>query len=110
MKVTELDVGLSRVARFQYRSNAGVPTHSGCYVLANVVDDVLYIGRTKNLRQRFLQHLSDPRMTGLTSSGLSHWFYYLDAPLSKIQWLEGSLLSRYKFHEVKLPILNRAGP
>ena len=110
MKVTELDSGLKRVARFDHRGTVEVPTHPGCYVLANVVDDVLYIGLTNNLCRRFMQHLSDPRMTGLTSLGLAHWFYFMDVPRDQLEWAEGSLLSRYKFQEVKLPILNRTGP
>ena len=79
-------------------------------MIANVVNDIIYIGQSVNLRQRFEQHLDDARMTGQTAHGLGHWFYFLAVPQLDLNATEMRLLSLYKFRSGSLPPLNRAGP
>ena len=99
----------SRVA-FSRRSIAFMPPNAGCYCFANIYDDVLYIGRTDNLRRRLEQHLDDSRMTSRTSLGLVSWFYYIELPERDLCVTEQRLVSDYKFREGSLPPLNRMMP
>lgn len=110
MKIQKLSSRFASSVRFELSAALRVPTESGCYALANVYDDVLYIGLSEDLHRRFEQHLSNPRMTGLTSLGLAHSFYYFYVPVTDLKTTEDQLLSRYKFNEGQLPPLNRAGP
>ncbi len=110
MKISDLVLGFPNRARFELRSCDKVPSASGCYVLANVVDDVLYIGQTSDLSRRIEQHLNDSRMTAQTRYGLAHWFYFVHVPAAELRLTEDRLLSRFKFEETRLPPLNRAGP
>lgn len=110
MKVKSLSAKFKSVVNFALWASIEVPPNSGCYALSNVYDDVLYIGLSDNLHRRFEQHLSNPRMTGLTSLGLAHSFYYFYVPVTDLKTTEDQLLSHYKFNEGQLPPLNRAGP
>lgn len=110
MKVSILHSRFTRRERFARWAELDVVDTAGCYALANVYDEVLYIGQSLNLRRRFLQHLDDWTKTGQTSNGLAHWFYYFEVPASDLKQTEDSLLSRHKFHTTQRPPLNRAGP
>ena len=79
-------------------------------MITNILDDVLYIGQTVSLLQRFAQHIDDPRMNGLTPLGLGHWFYYLPISPPNLNSTEMRLMSLYRFHNGSLPPLNRIGP
>lgn len=110
MKIRFLDPRFIDVARFNLSAAVYVPARSGCYAITNVYGDVLYIGQSIDLHRRFIEHLSDPRKTRLTTLGLAHWFYYLRLPATRIVATEDSLMVKFKFHEASLPILNKAGP
>lgn len=110
MKVSLLHSRFTRRERFARWAELDVSEVPGCYALANVYDEVLYIGQSLNLRRRFLQHLDDRTKTGPTSNGLAHWFYFLEVRASDLKRAEDALLSQYKFHTTQLPPLNRAGP
>lgn len=110
MKVTSLDPRFNARARFALWDRNEVAVSSGCYALTNVVNDVLYIGETTNLRRRFEQHRSIGRMNGNPTIGQTHWFYFFACPESELDQAEDSLLTRHKFHTGSLPPLNRAGP
>jgi len=91
-------------SRSEYRK---VPQVSGCYVLATFLSDILYVGRTVNLHDRFQQHLDDPEKTQPTSDGKAIWFYYLPWEESGIEVLENTWLNDYEIHNGRLPILNK---
>ena len=110
MRVQLLDSRFASRSRFARWSEFDVVESSGCYALANVNDEVLYVGQSANLRRRFIQHLDDRGKTGSTAKGLAHWFYYFEVRASELTRTEDALLSRYKFHTTQLPPLNRAGP
>ena len=110
MRVQTLDSRFTSRARFARWAELDVVGAAGCYALANVSDEVLYIGQSANLRRRFIQHLDDRGKTGSTAKGPAHWFYYFKVPASGLKRTEDALLARYKFHTTQLPPLNRAGP
>lgn len=39
-----------------------IPTTCGVYCFKNKINNKIYIGSTKNLRKRFVQHISDLRL------------------------------------------------
>ena len=110
MKITSLDSRFTARARFALWDRNEVATVSGCYALTNVIDDVLYIGETTNLRRRFEQHRGDHRMNGNSTIGITHWFYFFTCLESERIRTEDGLLSVHKFNTGSLPPLNRKGP
>ena len=110
MKVADLDASLSNRIPFRLSDSVRVPEIAGCYVLTNILGDVLYIGQSVNLHRRMEQHLVDARMTGTTRLGASSWFYWVSADDSELRPLENQLLLRFKAAEGALPPLNRVGP
>ena len=110
MKVDDLDKYFNDRVSFDMRFSGHIPDWSGCYVIANMHIDVLYIGQTVDLRRRIGEHLSDQRMTQRTSLGLPSWFYYKYVSDADLVKTEDSLLSLHKFASGELPILNRSGP
>lgn len=110
MKVTDLDAGLSNPIPFRLSESLSAPEQSGCYVLSNIYNDVLYVGQTSDLRRRMEQHLADDRMTDRTSLGLASWFSWRLVDSSELRSLEDRLLFRFKAAEGRLPLLNRVGP
>jgi len=110
VKVSELcPLSVERV-QFRHSEFVRVPSHSGCYMLSNIYDEVLYVGKSKNLCVRMQQHLDDSRMTSNTSLGLVSWFNYRLWTPDEIDKMEMQLLFDFKAHEGQLPTLNRAGP
>lgn len=96
--------------QFRLSEEYRVPEISGCYVLASIEDDVIYIGESVNLNRRMQEHLADPRMNQRTSFGLANWFYYQQYPKEEISNTETLLLFNHKAIEGRLPPLNRIGP
>ena len=110
MKTAALCPTLSERIRFRLSESIRVPETSGCYALANIYDDVLYIGRSVDLCRRMQDHLDTPRMTNPTSLGPAVWFYYGLWPSDEIDTIEAQLLFHFKAREGQLPPLNRVGP
>ena len=110
MNVDDLDKYFNGRVSFDMRFSGHISDRPGCYVIANMYGDVLYIGQTVDLRRRMGEHLSDQRMTQRTALGLPSWFYYKYASDVDLVKTEGSLLSAHKFARGELPILNRSGP
>ena len=110
MKVTRLDFSPKDRVQFRLSENIRIPEASGCYILSNIYDDILYIGRSVNLCQRMQQHWDNPRMTARTSLGLATWFYYKMYDSDELDSVEQQLLFNFKAVEGRLPPLNRAGP
>ena len=110
MKLSALSVLFKNRVPFRLSENLRVPEIAGCYILANIDDDILYIGQTIDVSKRMQQHLSDPRMIELTSMGLASWFYWGIWPTNEIRTVEERLLFNFKAIEGRLPPLNRTGP
>lgn len=110
MKAADLSPTLSERIQFRLSESIRVPKTSGCYALANINDDVLYIGQSVDLCRRMQDHLDTPRMTQRTSLGLAVWFYYGLWPSDEIDAIEAQLLFHFKAREAQLPPLNRVGP
>ena len=81
-----------------------IPAQTGCYVLANVKDVVLYIGLAADLHRRFGQHLDSPEKTGVTPLGKAVFFYWLET--QDTNKLERTWMNIYQLSEGKLPVLN----
>ena len=110
MKVRDCKPALQSKVVFSQRSIIFTPATTGCYCLANIYDDVMYIGQTDCLRRRLGQHLDNPRMTSKTSLGFASWFYYVEIPEHELRITEQKLVGDYQFKEGGLPPLNRIRP
>ena len=110
MKVHELCQETAGKVSFDLRFRYHVPILSGCYALANIYEDVLYIGETVDLRRRMEEHRKDFRMNQRTSLGLASWFFYWNIPVDNLQKAESQLFVKYKFAHGEWPPLNRTGP
>ena len=76
MKVSDLRPNVPLRVQFRLSEALRIPDSPGCYSLANIYDEVIYIGQSVSLNQRMQQHLGSSRMTQATSAGLAVWFYY----------------------------------
>ena len=110
MKTNDMSPSLINRAPFRLSESLRVPRKSGCYILASINDDVIYIGQSVNLCQRMQQHLDNPRMTAQTALGVASWFYFGLWPEREIADVETRLLFNFKATEGSLPPLNRMGP
>ena len=110
MKIRSLSPALKKRIPFLLSRVIEVPESPGCYVLATIEDEVLYIGKTNSLHRRIQEHLDDSRMTQMTTSGLAVWFYFGSWPTTDIDIVETTLLFNYKAFHGHWPPLNRAGP
>lgn len=110
MKVSGLSEHFRERIPFRLSEQLRVPETSGCYVLANIAGDVLYIGQTVDLNRRVVEHLSDARMAAVTGEGIISWFYWGLWPAEVVEQVETQLLVRFKFAEARLPALNLIGP
>ena len=88
----------------QYRV---VPDRSGCYVLTTFTDEILYIGLSCSLHDRFQQHLSNPRMTKETTLGMAVWFYFEFCDENTLNRLERTWLNHFVSIDGSLPLLNK---
>jgi excinuclease UvrABC nuclease subunit len=107
MKVYELQPPPTKKLLFQRDQYLQVPELSGCYVLANTDDDILYAGQAVNLKQRFQHHLDNPEKTHPTREGIAWKFWYLKYDNKKLSFLENTWLQEFQQREGKLPILNK---
>ncbi len=110
MNINSLRPPLSKRVQFRLSESFRVPQSPGCYALASIDDDVIYIGRSVNLYNRMQQHLDNPRMNQRTLLGVANWFYYEQWTENSIANIEELLLFNYKAIEGRLPPLNRVGP
>ncbi len=95
---------------FKFSSEGAIPEESGCYVLTNYDGDILYIGQSVDMQTRFLQHLADPRKTGLTVNGRAFWFFWLEWESAQLNSLERGWLNNYRAVMGVLPIMNSQNP
>jgi hypothetical protein len=90
-----------------FKRNRGrfVPDRPGCYVLANFLKMVMYIGLSVNLRRRMNEHLDDSKKIGETSLGRVIVFHWIESP--EINKIERTWMNIYIQHEGALPLLNK---
>ena len=107
MKVHELNPQPVKNILFQRDQYLLIPKLSGCYVLVNTDNDILYIGQAVNFNQRFQQHLDNPEKTSPTRIGIAWKFYFLEYDIKKLSFLENTWLQEFQQKEGHLPILNK---
>lgn len=92
---------------FTLRYIKKLPQSAGCYALTNFQGDVLYVGLTVDLPQRFKQHRDTEEKRQPTSLGRAYWFYFVIASKNNINSIERGWLYQYSSFHGTLPILNK---
>jgi excinuclease UvrABC nuclease subunit len=93
MKVSPLIPKIEIRYKFSLRFQKFIPNQPGCYILSTFDDEILYIGKSDNLRRRFGEHRASKEKTNLTTQGKAFWFYFMtciEKDLYKIErtWLK----------------------
>lgn len=81
----------------------------GVYVITTFQGKVLYIGKSKNIKQRMKQHLKSNK-TQTTPVGAAFWVNYITCNEHMAYSLEKGLISTYILNEGKLPYHNKIQP
>ena len=115
MKVSRLIPPCKGKVLFSREKLREVPDESGCYVLSNHHEEIMYVGQTgqtagRTLRARMEEHLDSPEKTAATKLGASFWFHYLVAERSRLNRIELGWYHRHEEVEGKHPILNKQRP
>ena len=110
MKALELYPKCTSKAHFHYLNIGELPAAPGCYVLASYEEDILYIGKSKDIRRRIGEHLDDSSKTGMTPLGRASWVFYLRADAHNIDILERGWANEHELREGVLPVLNKIEP
>ena len=109
MKVRELDPSTWKRLGFNFGHLLDAPKLPGCYVIANIYEEILYIGKAASIQQRMKAHIGDPNKQQADNLGASSWFFYKLTLRNETYATEQRLLSAYKFREGLLPPLNILG-
>jgi len=107
MKVKEVIPLPKDKVHFKLAYFKSIPKEAGCYILANFYNDILYIGLSENLFNRFQEHLNNPEKTNSTEDGKAYWFYYLKYDSKNLEGLERSWMNQYENVHGESPILNK---
>ena len=107
MKVDRLVPKTSHRLQFHLRFQKFIPGVPGCYALTSFDDYVLYVGLTKNLQRRFIQHWDSSAKRGATNFGRAFWFYFLSCAEKDLFRIERTWINEYMEIHGELPILNR---
>lgn len=107
MKVEELVPLPKERVTFKLASFKFVPKVGGCYVITTFDCDILYIGLSENLYERFQQHLNNPDKISPTKNGKAIWFYFLNFNSKNLYQLERTWINQYVAMHGQLPILNK---
>ncbi|MFH1674859.1 MAG: GIY-YIG nuclease family protein [Pseudomonadota bacterium] len=107
MKIEQLIPLPKDKVHFKLSSFKSVPKEPGCYVLTTFDNDILYIGLSDNLFDRFRQHLDKPEKTNPTKVGKAVWFYYTIYDPTNLPKLERTWLNQFDVIHGRLPILNK---
>ncbi len=107
MKVKELIPQPPDRVYFKLSSFKSIPKEAGCYVLTTFEDNILYIGLSDNLFERFQKHLKNPEKTNPTKEGKTVWFYYTLYNQNNLPKLERTWLNQFNAIHGQLPILNK---
>ncbi len=92
---------------FELSSFNSVPKETGCYVLTTFDNDILYIGLSDNLFDRFQQHLDNPEKTNPTKEGKAIWFYFTIYDPKNLPKLERTWINQFAAIHGRFPILNK---
>jgi hypothetical protein len=92
---------------FKRASDKSIPQDSGCYIITNFENSILYIGLASNLKNRFKQHLDNPEKTNPTIDGKAIWFYFKKYEIKNLPKLERSWLNQFNDVNGRRPILNK---
>lgn len=107
MKVEELIPQPKDRVHFNLVSFKLVPKVTGCYVLTTFDNNILYIGLSENLNDRFQQHLDNPEKTNPTKEGKAIWFYFTTYEQNNLPKLERTWLNQFNNRHGRQPILNK---
>jgi excinuclease UvrABC nuclease subunit len=107
MNVFELQPPPIKNILFQRDQYLLAPELSGCYILANTDNNILYIGQAVKINQRFQQHLDNPEKIRPTQEGIAWRFWFLEYDSKKLSFLENSWLQEFQRKEGRLPVLNK---
>ena len=107
MTVTQLTPNPVERVMFTLRSVKLLPPSSGCYVLTNFQTEILYVGITVDLVQRFKQHRETEEKRRPTVLGRAHWFYFLTTGEGEINAIERAWQNQYSSVHGILPVLNK---
>jgi excinuclease UvrABC nuclease subunit len=107
MNVSQLTPLPKQQVVFSLASVKYLPNVAGCYVLTNFSGEILYVGLTINLFQRFKQHRETSGKCLPTNLGRAHWFYFVTAGETEINAIERGWQNQYSAIHGALPILNK---
>jgi excinuclease UvrABC nuclease subunit len=107
MNVSQLTPLPAKRITFTLESVKQLPAASGCYVLTNFQGEILYVGLTVNLFQRFKQHRDTPEKCLPTALGRAHWFYYITADVKEINAIERGWQNQYSAVHGARTVLNK---
>ncbi len=107
MNVSQLTPSPSERITFTLESVKQLPAVAGCYVLTNFQGEILYVGLTVNLLQRFKQHRDTPEKRLPTSLGRACWFHFVTANANEINAIERGWQNQYSAIHGALPVLNK---
>lgn len=107
MKIEQLIPLPKDKVQFNLSSFKFVPRETGCYVLTTFDKDILYIGLSHSLFDRFQQHLVNPEKTNATKEGKAVWFYYTIYNPLNLTMLERTWINQFVAIHGVLPILNK---
>lgn len=110
MKPVDLDPRLAVDVRFMQMHSGSVPVVAGCYALADAYGEIVYIGKSQNLRQRFEQQLAHHGTRPKAGGAKVFSFSFMTCLLGEETRIEQHLLSTYKYKTGDLPEYNVAGP
>ncbi|MDR2547354.1 MAG: GIY-YIG nuclease family protein [Lachnospiraceae bacterium] len=107
MNINQLLPKPNKKAQFKLSLHKSIPKESGCYILTTHEHEILYIGLSKNLYNRFQQHLDNPVKTLPTIKGKAVWFHFLGYDTTNLAHLERTWLNQYEAEHGELPVLNK---
>ena len=105
MMVRELTPSAHYRERFSPRTLAKLSTMSGVYVLSTFFQDILYIGSSRNLKQRVAQHLESTKYEHKSPKGRIYWFDYSFCQTTKCFYMERGWLNHFLgFYDRNFPL------
>lgn len=107
MKLADLVPEPKDKVQFKLMSFKSVPKVAGCYALTTFDNNILYLGLSDNLFDRFQQHLNNPEKTNPTKEGKAVWFYFTTFDKTNLPKLERTWINQFMTIHGQLPILNK---
>lgn len=111
MFIADLSPSVNKRILFSLSALWKAPEESGCYVLTNVEDEILYIGQANNIHERVKQHLHKRDKSVRTPLGVAFWLYYKLFDRKDLNALETGWCNNHKMSEKgELPFFNKINP